>query len=373
MTLASSKLHAALGPLFTQEATLFGNWRYTGGTGPRLDDIQQDAFAEITAKINAGSYKYESCGCPCGQCHDEVISLRDYYGLPLRVVICAACGLMRVNPRLDNASLTDFYMSAYRRLHDGRRIATDGALEHFEMNRVRGSAIRDFIYPYISLAPGDRVYEIGCASGGILSIFQELGCQVVGCDPGGQFFDPGRQRGLTLLEGTSEVLHPYGQADLIILSHVLEHVSDPVDFVRNVRELLRPGGMLYIQVPGIMVDHPGFIGQSFLRMIIFPHLFYFCQATLQQTAFRAGFSVVAGSERAEVLLKPGASLPDASDAGVAKIILERLRYMESAATPPDRENAAGTGNDGPWTARARQFIRRILGGARSLASRSQGD
>ena len=71
--------------------------------------------------------------------------------------------------------------------------------------------------------------------------------------------------------------------DLITIFHVLEHVSDPGDFLKQVARLLKPEGILMVQVPNV-VENP-------FDLLIFDHLSHFLPQTLERILVRSGLSV----------------------------------------------------------------------------------
>lgn len=48
-----------------------------------------------------------------------------------------------------------------------------------------------------------------------------------------------------------------GVVDLVITQEVFEHISNPVDSIREIHRVLRPEGRLFFQVPFIIGYHPG--------------------------------------------------------------------------------------------------------------------
>ena len=73
-----------------------------------------------------------------------------------------------------------------------------------------------------------KIFEFGCGDGGILFALKQLGCDVYGNDFDSKTVEFGRSKGLTLELGDEYTLKKYGQADIIILSHVLEHIKNPI-------------------------------------------------------------------------------------------------------------------------------------------------
>ena len=73
------------------------------------------------------------------------------------------------------------------------------------------------------LKPG-KVLDVGCSSGGMLQIFKEAGYDVTGMDYDKDRVAYGVKKGLNLFEG--DAFDVEGKFDLIIYSHVLEHILD---------------------------------------------------------------------------------------------------------------------------------------------------
>ena len=71
------------------------------------------------------------------------------------------------------------------------------------------------------------VAEIGCGPGGILKVFQEKGYEVRGCELDRRCVEFSNKQGVPTLGGGVEALADAGiRADLVILSHLLEHLHD---------------------------------------------------------------------------------------------------------------------------------------------------
>jgi SAM-dependent methyltransferase len=70
------------------------------------------------------------------------------------------------------------------------------------------------------------------------------------------------------------------QVDLIVMSHVLEHVPDPVSFVRTASLNLKPGGVLFIEVPCQDWAH---------KELDEPHILFFEKKSLHRLLINQGF------------------------------------------------------------------------------------
>jgi SAM-dependent methyltransferase len=68
--------------------------------------------------------------------------------------------------------------------------------------------------------------------------------------------------------------------DLLIMSHVLEHVTEPVDFILTASSYLRPGGALFVEVP---------FRDYHYKSIDEPHLLFFNKISLEFLLDKTGY------------------------------------------------------------------------------------
>jgi len=106
--------------------------------------------------------------------------------------------------------------------------------------------------PHPANSEGRRVLDIGCGGGGFLDLAASAGWSASGCDPDPIAVENARARGLDVRQGGVEAwADAESSFDAITLSHVIEHVHDPVATIRTAFRLLRPGGQLYMDTPNI--------------------------------------------------------------------------------------------------------------------------
>lgn len=99
---------------------------------------------------------------------------------------------------------------------------------------------------------GQTLLDVGCGNGDFLLDARDAGWIVRGIDPDPRAVQTARSRGLDVHETSVHALADIpDRFDVVTLSHVLEHVHDPVQTLTDVHRLLRPGGWLYIDTPNI--------------------------------------------------------------------------------------------------------------------------
>lgn len=267
-----------------------------------LNQKQYHALKKFEEKIANGDYQFEEVSCLCGNNKDKAILISpiDRYGLSVPTYLCQNCALMWTAKRLDRLGLEKFYQEDYRAIYVGESQAPKS---FFDNQVERGKQIYEFVKPHLDLSNGvnPTIFEIGCGSGGILMPFKVANCSVFGCDLGSEYLEKGREMGLVLEQGESDVMGQYGKADLIILNHVLEHFPDPYSSISQISKLLKENGYIYIAVPGIFAIHRTY--GDILLFLQNAHLYHFTLANLVALMKIFDFSLVKGNESISALFQ----------------------------------------------------------------------
>ena len=219
---------------------------------------------------------------------------------------CAGCGLLALVPLPSASEIPGLYPSDY---HD--RIATWERNLDKPVNRL---AIRYFYGVDSVDTPGwvracfragsrrilrgiceprgeNRLLDIGCGNGATLSVYRRLGWRTRGIDVSPQAAAACRRRGLTVHQGTVFDA-PFGaEFDLVLLSHVIEHVREPIAMLQRAAGFLAPGGAMVVSTPNARG-----IGFALYRSCWFAldaprHLFLFDPRTIRLASDQAGLRV----------------------------------------------------------------------------------
>lgn len=139
------------------------------------------------------------------------------------------------------------------------------------------------------LGTNRKVLEIGCGGCYILDLFVKANYDAIGIDPSPIAVRTAAQLGFQVIEGFFPHPKAEGPFGLILHSDVLEHMDDPVRFLRLQRERLAPGGMIIAAVPDCTTSNAA----GDLSMIIHQHINFFDRESLAATFRAAGLVPIA--------------------------------------------------------------------------------
>lgn len=149
---------------------------------------------------------------------------------------CPRCKLEIFLPQI--IATPQFYVEAYNL--DGSQTGSD--LSYSETKWDFDVALDD--------AQGlHSVLEIGCGPGYFLDRVSRVTDDVMGVEYNAKALDTARRKGYSVLDSLSVPDRSKGSFDAAFSFHVLEHVRDPLDFLRNAAAWVKPGGLVGISLP----------------------------------------------------------------------------------------------------------------------------
>lgn len=97
----------------------------------------------------------------------------------------------------------------------------------------------------MDLAPGALVADVATGTGLVAELVRARGCQVIAIDQSPQMLERAAARGFDTVHARAESL-PFDDAsfDGLTFTYLLRYVDDPLDCMRELARVLRPGGMI---------------------------------------------------------------------------------------------------------------------------------
>jgi 2-polyprenyl-3-methyl-5-hydroxy-6-metoxy-1,4-benzoquinol methylase len=172
--------------------------------------------------------------CPVCQAHEgmRVVETCPQY----RLLHCDPCDLVFSDPM--KSGQTDWYDKSYFIRH----LAVDDRLMWY------------FSWALRRLPANAKVLDVACGTGSFVFYARNRGVDAHGIDFSTEAIEAGKQRfALTTLFPLSldeyRRRHPDQRFDAVTLFEVLEHIESPIAFLKEVQQVLRPGGYILFSVP----------------------------------------------------------------------------------------------------------------------------
>ncbi|WP_273184609.1 methyltransferase domain-containing protein [Hyphomonas adhaerens] len=181
-------------------------------------------------------YKCYVCGADC-----SVLQSSIEFAVP--IYRCTSCSLIQTQ-NLSEPFLQQYYTGDYS--EDRFKFVTE---DYLDFARRRGEDQKAYVTAQTGVTEFGRVLDFGGGFGGALAAYPDS--ERFAYEP-----DPHAREHLQSMEGVT-VLGPdifedekyQGYFDLVVLSHVLEHMRDPLFELARIQGMLRPGGHVFIEVP----------------------------------------------------------------------------------------------------------------------------
>ncbi len=187
-------------------------------------------------------------GCFAHVLHHQRFVVPEGYPLPdaFDVVACVACGMCFADTDAPQAAY-DAYYASFSQYEDRKTSSGSGtsASDAARLSEVAACIAR--VLP----DKDARIVDIGCANGFLLGQLKALGFgRLLGVDPSRVCVDHTRALGVEAVTGSvTRLPADLGQFDLIILSHVVEHLREPQAIIGALAGHLGPNGAFYVEVP----------------------------------------------------------------------------------------------------------------------------
>ncbi|MBN4071992.1 class I SAM-dependent methyltransferase [bacterium AH-315-F18] len=224
-----------------------------------------------------------------------------------------------------------------------------GKSRDFILAELAVESKKDFLLGHLgakAATQGLRMLDIGCGMGGYLLAAQDLGMEARGYEPSVEHSEVGRSLGLDIVtDFFGEESEEDGAFDLILSTHVIEHIYDPDVFLKTLIAKLKVGGLLIIITPNAGALLVNWTGGSWTMLKAVDHVSMLSQRTFGSFKAGAGGWTFKTSEYPwEFALSFGASMRDRLRewrAGASVEGAERERVRVGQAQAPKLQNVGG--------------------------------
>jgi SAM-dependent methyltransferase len=273
----------------------------------------------------------------------------------MRLAVCSRCGWI-YNVDFDD-SIVDYSQKYDNALH------ASPAFQDFERSLVAHLVQRYDLH-------GGTIGEIGCGGGHFLGLLTEAATgQGVGFDPSHDpdQIDPLAQQRVTFVRGEYPGDAPPA-FDLLACRQTLEHVRDPLGFLRTIRRALAttPDTIVYFDVPNSTMP----FRDLSIWDLIYEHCSYFVDTSLRFIFEAAGFEVLSLRETFEGQFLSLEARPHRGDVPIAPPDPAELLWLFDATTAFAERFGTRRAEMGQRLERARHAGDRVVvwgGGARAVS------
>lgn len=196
----------------------------------------------------------------------------------LNLFSCEYCELAYANPMPDYSSLEAYNRSYFQNAHQGLNMDPE-ALRFFSgIAKIRAEHIMNHVNSKNKQL--QRILEIGPGHAFLFQHFKERIPEVhyVSVESDLTLHEYQNSLGIEVHTTTESIKRD--DFDLVIASHVLEHISTPISFLRSLNYLINPEGMLFLEVPCRDYLH---------KEVDEPHLIFFDKPSLKIALEKSGF------------------------------------------------------------------------------------
>lgn len=247
--------------------------------------------ADVTAPVShvdaEKELEYPSCPICSGEQRETLYA---NFGVH-NVVRCTGCTVYYLYPRLTEAAINRFYeQDSYFEGGDSGYSVTG----YSEQERALRATFKKLMQNLDERSlTGGSLLEIGCGFGYLLQEAEPYFSYRAGTEFSPSGAERARRHANVIYEGGVDALPDDASFDCLIGTQVIEHVYDPLAFIRKLIRFGRPGGTVVLSTPDIGGLLKRVMGRRWPSFKIPEHVLYFDAATLSSLMQEAGLADVA--------------------------------------------------------------------------------
>ncbi|MGB2895329.1 MAG: class I SAM-dependent methyltransferase [Anaerolineales bacterium] len=197
---------------------------------------------------------------------------------------CKNCGATFTSPDIPPKMLGVFYSQGLYK--DTRNLVSpvvDAISNLFQWSRLR-KVTRFF--------QRGKLLDVGCGKGRFLAYAAQQGWNVYGIEPSENGRKVASRRLGDRVSSNLDELNVNEKFDVITLWHVLEHVSEPAEMLRQIRPYIKPEGAICVAVPNFASLQAQIGSKHWSHLDIPRHRTHFTPSTLEYMLDLTGYRII---------------------------------------------------------------------------------
>ena len=215
----------------------------------------------------------------------------DRYGYPGNhpLFVCGRCGHRFLATAFSSADIRTLYTDYYPR----GVFNTDEFRPYVEVHGFQAWLEGERASAFRWVPKGVRVLDVGCGLGETLAYHMARGCDAHGVDADENVLRVAERLGLNARAGLFHAEDYESESfDFVTLDQVIEHAVDPRSLLRDVANVLRPGGTAIVTTPNSSGYGGRLLGHRWLNWHVPYHLHQFSRRSMTIVAEQSGLRVV---------------------------------------------------------------------------------
>lgn len=208
---------------------------------------------------------------------------------------CFGCDLIFVWPAPGN--LAQIYSAAYfKQSADDQRADKFGYVDYEQDKEVSRATLAKYLDKICQLAKGRKIFDVGTATGYFLDMAKDYGWSTSGSEISAYAAAVAKNKGHDIFLGDLAELKTEEKYDVVTLWDVLEHLAEPVKYLKLLNERLNQGGLLAINTIDSASWWAKLWGKNWQAFLPPEHLFYYSFKNLKILLEEAGFKILEQSK-----------------------------------------------------------------------------
>jgi len=221
----------------------------------------------------------EEVSCNICNCNDY----KPLFKKEFHVVKCKKCGLVYVNPRLTK-SISEEESKEGLNWHLKAQEANDELVGFYE----------GLLHRFQRYRKTRRILDVGCGTGVFLHIARKNEWEVYGTELFKQGAEYAKEAyNIDIFQGELKgVNFANSFFDVVTLFEVIEHLQNPLEYLKEIFRILRKGGFLFLTTPNL--SSLNFLIRREKWCVVTPssHIYYFTATTIRKILGLAGFKIL---------------------------------------------------------------------------------